>query len=260
MNKILVPISFSKTSKNALVHAFSVARQFGATLSLLHCYPSEAYNRKYKFGKDDYDTGIRQMLITFFNECIENKNHPYKIITYSGSLSGIISKISPQYDLLIMSRKTGFQTPSNRYFSDKLNYITTQALCPVLITTTKQEDFSFHNLNNIWHIQRNETERNIVLDESGKFGIKPTLIITKSLAQKKFVSAFWENIVTFTKSHDTILLKAISKSYHDEQIDLVLLVNRIKGMFELFVKDEAFQIISQFDIPILIFQHKMTEK
>ncbi|NND06150.1 MAG: universal stress protein [Saprospiraceae bacterium] len=256
MKKILVPISFSSTSKNSMKKAYSMARKFEATLSLLHCYPFQEYNREYQFEGEDYDKGIRRMLIDFYNECIENDGtHKYNLLTFSGSVSDVIAKISSQYDLLILSRKIGYEGVKNNYFSDKIFYISTKALSPLLILPVSEKEHQFKLAKNAWHIQRHEMEKETIDSQIKQFGIDPSIILTKSLTQKNFASRFWENIVKFTKIHDDDLLKVISKSFDEEQIDLLILVNRKKGLFSIFLKDEAFQIISQFDIPILILQN-----
>lgn len=157
---------------------------------------------------------------------------------------------------MVMSRKTGFKAISNKFFSDKLFYCFTKALCPVLITSTSQTDFSFHKGMNIWHIQRHDLEKEIVHSGVRLFGIDPTSISIKSLAQWSFISDFWKSIVTYTKNHDKELIKSLSGFYNKESNGLLILVNRMKGMFEIFLKDEAFQIISQYDIPILILPSK----
>ncbi len=260
MKNILVPISFSETSKNALQHAYVLAKQYGATLSLLHCYPAQKYNRKYDFGAIDYDKGIKQMLINFYNINIGNINEqPIKLLAYPGSVSEIINQISHKYELLFLSRKTGFQSKTNKWFSDKIFYFTTKSLCPVLLLPTKRDDYSFSEIKNVWHIMRKENETNLVKRELVKLKIDPNLVVPKSLQQQTFTSAFWRNIVNYSRNHDAGQLRKIAESFADEHIDLLILVNHRKGMFERFLKDDTFQIISQFDIPILVLQTKYGE-
>lgn len=193
------------------------------------------------------------MIVDFYNQCIENDGqHKYKIITFSGPVSDIISKISFEYDLLMLSRKTGFETISNSYFGDKLFYLSTKSLCPVLITTIGQDNFSLKDISTIWHIKRKEIESSFVENKLSKIGIDPGLVQTKTFHQESFVSAFWKSIITYTKTHDISQLNDISQAYEGEQIDLIVFVNHRQGMFEVFLKNDAFQIISQFDVPILI--------
>lgn len=255
MKRILVPVSFSETSKNALIHAFSIAREFGGKLSLLHCSPTYEYARQFDFGDEDYETGIRDKLTEFYRNCIKDGgDYLYSRIACFGSVSEFAYRKGPEFDLLVMSRKIGFQSNSNAWLGDKLYTISTEALCPVLITSTQPHGFSFQKAVNIWHIQKNISETELVRDSVQSLGIEPELVITKTLQQESFISLFWQNIVAYTKSHEEELLKEISRSFDKEKIDLLVLVNNRKGMFEIFLKDDVFQIISQFDIPILILQ------
>lgn len=255
MKRILVPVSFSETSKNALVHAFSIAKEFSAKLSLLYCSPTYEYAREYDFGEEDYETGIREKLSEFYEDCIENgKDYLYSRIACFGSVSDFSHRKGPEFDLLVMSRKIGFESRSNSWFGDKLHTISLEALCPVLITSTQPHGFSFQKAVSIWHFQRNLSENELVRDRVLSLGIDPKLVVTKSLQQDSFISLFWQNVVAYSKSHNEGLLKEISSSFDREKIDLLIIVNNRKGMFEKFLKDDVFQIISQFDIPILILQ------
>ena len=258
MKNILVPISFSETSKNALFYANLIAKQYGATLSLMHCYSGLEYNREYDFGKLGYAEGIRQMLEDFYTKNIDSlEQRPLKLLACEGSVSDNVSEISHKYELLVLSRRTGNLSKSNLRFSDKLFYLTTKSPCPVLLLPSKRGDFSFSEVKNIWHIQRKDIEVDLIKQQLLKLKIDSNLVISKSLQQKSFTSAFWRNIVNYTKTRDDSQLNKISESFASEQIDLLILVNHRTGMFENFLKDDIFQIISQFDIPILVLQSKI---
>lgn len=255
MKRILVPVSFSETSKNALVHAFAIAKEFSAKLTLLHCSPTFEYARKFDFGDEDYETGIREKLTEFYNNCVHNgRDYLHSRIACFGSVSDFSYRNGPEFDLLVMSRKIGFQSQSNSWFGDKLSTISARALCPVLITSTQPHGFSFQKAINIWHIQKSKSETELVQDMVQSLGIDSKLVLTKSLQQESFISLFWQNIVAYSENHDQDLLKEISRSFDQEKIDLLIVVNNRQGMFEKFLKDDVFQIISQFDIPILILQ------
>ncbi len=257
MKNILLPISFSETSKNTLHYANLIAEEFGASISLIHCYSSYDYNREYDFGTLDYDEGIKQMLIDFYKNNIEKMDRqPLKVLACEGSVSDNISKISHKDELLILSRKTGNLSKSNVQISDKLFFLTTKSPCPVLLLPSKQGVFSFSEVKNVWHIQRKDVEVDLIKRQLLKFKIDSNLVISKSLKQETFNSAFWMNIVNYIKSQDDSLLKKIYESYSSEHIDLLILVNHRTGVFEKFLKNDTFQIISRFDIPILILQNK----
>jgi hypothetical protein len=193
------------------------------------------------------------MLKEFYEKHIDNTSGvTYDISTCEGPVSEIISEISPKYDLLVLSRKTGFQSKKNKWFSDKIFHFVTRARCPVLLLPVNTPGFSFNQLETIWHIKRQKNETELINFELARLGIPAEKVTPKSLEQKIFFSAFWQNIVAYTQKHDDAILKKISASYGKDHIDLLVLVNQRKSLFEAFLKEDAFQIISQFDIPILI--------
>ena len=252
MKNILVPISFSEASKNALHHASLIAKPSDATISLLHCYVVEEYAREYDFGALDYEKGIKKMLINFYGDNVESENkQPLELLAYPGSVANIINEISSNFDLLVFGRRPSIESKSNNWFSNKIFYFTTRSRCPVLILPAKRDAFTFSEIKNIWHIQRKDNEVDLIKRGLFKLKIDLKLVTSKSLQQETFTSAFWRNIVNYTNNKD-VSLEKISKSFADENIDLLILVNHKKDMFERFLKDDAFQIINQFDIPILV--------
>jgi nucleotide-binding universal stress UspA family protein len=255
MKNILIPISFSETSKNALHHANLIAKQYGATLTLMHCYSGFEYNREYDFGKLKYDEGIKQMLKDFYTKNIDPiKRQTIKILACEGSVSDNIAEFSHQFELIVFSRKAVSELKSDLRISNKLLYLTTKSPCPVLLLPSKLDVFSFSNFKNIWHIQRKDTEVDLIMRYLLTLNIDANLVTSKSLQQVTFTSEFWRNIVNYTKNPINFQLDKISESFASEQIDLLILVNHKIGMFEKFLKDDTFQIISQFDIPILVLQ------
>jgi nucleotide-binding universal stress UspA family protein len=257
MKNILLPISFSENSKNALHYANLIAKEYGATLSLMHCYSGYEYNREYDFGALDYDQGIKQMLEGFYIKNIESiDQQPFRVLAYEGSVSDFIREISHEYELLVLSKRTDYLSKFKIWFGDKLFYLTTKSRCPVLLLPSKRVVFSFSEVKNIWHIQRKDFEMDLIRRQLLNFKIDSNLVISKSLQQKTFTSAFWRNIVDYTKTQDDSRLKKIYESYSSEHIDLLILVNHRTGMFEKLLKDDTFQIISHLDIPILILQTK----
>jgi nucleotide-binding universal stress UspA family protein len=260
MKNILLPISFSETSKKALHHANLIAKQNGSILSLMHCYSGLEYNREYDFGALNYDEGIKQMLADFYTKNIESINRqPVRLLACEGSVSDNISEISHKYELLVLSKKTGDLSKSNMWFTDKLSYLTTKSLCPVLLLPSKRAVFSFSEVKNIWHIQRKDMEVDLIKRQLLKLKLDSNLVISKSLQQENFTSAFWRNIVNYTKNQDTSQLPKIFESFAGEHIDLLIIVNHRTGMFKNFLKGDTFQIISQFDIPILVLQSNLND-
>ena len=253
MKKILVPISFSENSKRALKVARKIADRNKAHLSLIHCYPVKKYNREYDFGKERYDTGIRKMLIKFYNDTIPNEgDHRFGVITYPGSVSTIIANISSKFDLFVMTRVPDFNAKRSRWLGDRLFFISSVAQCPVLVVPNTSKKFDIDSISNIWHLKRDENEDHAVQKSLDTLDLGEASLITKGLQQHQFISDFWRFVVQYSKSKDSTLLQELPKSFDKEKIDLLILVKQNKSMFEEFLKQDIFLLLSQFDIPILI--------
>lgn len=250
MKRILIPTSFSKTSKNALLHAISLYEHL--ELTLLNAYPIQKYNRKYNFGNRRYDIGMRDKLRKFYHKQVEEFRARAFFAAYPGTISEIIRRISKNYDLMVMSRKE-HESKEHGYFSDKKLFITTNAKCPVLIMPFTDTPFKFTNCNHIWHIKRKATESEIVERGMKNLEIDPEKMQVKSPQQSSFLSNFWQNIVSYEKSHDEKLLKKIDEAHDLEPIDLIILVDNEPSIFTSFFKSEVIHLFGKYDIPILVF-------
>ena len=113
--------------------------------------------------------------------------------------------------------------------------------------------FQFENCNHIWHIQRRETESEIVKEGCEKLEINPEKMEVKSLQQTNFLSGFWQNLVNYRNSHDKKLLKKIDEAHDLEPIDLIVLVDNEPTLFTDFFKSEIIRLFCKYDIPILVF-------
>jgi len=250
MKRILVPVSFSKSSSNALHHA--VALYDKSSLTLLNMYPVQEYGRKYNFGKKKYAIGIREKLSAFYNKHVKAPHVKATFLAFAGTTSQAIDQMSSLYDLMVMSRKK-HPSKKNGYFSDKKLFITTKAHCPVLIMPITSTSFSLKDSQRIWHIKRRATESEVVALGLKKLSIKPESLEVKSLRQTNFLSAFWKNIVAYENSHDKKLLKKIDDAYDSKSIDLIIVVDNEPSIFTSFFKGDVLRLFCKYDIPILVF-------
>ena len=113
--------------------------------------------------------------------------------------------------------------------------------------------FRFEDCNHIWHIQRRETEPEIVEKGCRKLKIDAEKMEVKTLQQSNFFSAFWQNLVNYRNSHDKNLLKKIDEMHELEPIDLIILVDNDPSIFTTFFKSEVIHLFCKYDIPILVF-------
>ena len=250
MKRILVPVSFSDASANSLRHAKSIFDD--AQLTLLHTYANKTYSRKFHFEGMSYREGIRKELWSFYQKQVENPGDNTKIIAMPGAVSQEVKKISASFDLMVMSRKR-HPTKSKGQFSDKKLFITTMARCPVLIMPSTDTLFHFEQCEHIWHIKRRKTEKRIVENGIKKLNIDAAKMEVKTLEQKNFLSAFWQNLVAYEQSHDVSLIKKIDEAHDKEPIDLIVLVDNEKSVFTDFFHSDIIHLFHKYDIPILVF-------
>lgn len=253
MKRILVPISFSKSSSQALRHAVTLYKKTSVTL--LNMYPVQEYGRKYDFGKKQYALGIREKLKKFYYKHVEAPEIKVTFLAFAGATSQAIDQISSLYDLIVMSRKK-HPSKKNGYFSDRKLFITTKSRSPVLIMPSTNTPFSLEESQRIWHIKRRETESAIVSKGLSQLSIKPECLEVKSLRQTSFLSAFWKNIVAYENSHDKQLLKKIDEAYDSRSIDLIIVVDHEPSMFIAFFRSDVLRLFCKYDIPILVFPAK----
>lgn len=249
--KILVPISFSDSSVNALKKAASLYDN--CQITLLHCYPVQAYNRPYDFGSKSYDIGIREMLINFSQKHLNSEGAQVNYMIMSGPVSNTVAKYSDQFDLLVMSKKNDLQS-TGYWFGDKVYYIASKGMCPVLLVPDTDKLLDLTKCGNIWHINRQSNETQILQDKLPQLEIDSVTVEHKTLSQSHFKSSFWKAILNYAAQHDDQSLNQISESVKNENVDLVILVSHRKNTFQKFMKAEVVQIFNQYNIPILIFQ------
>ncbi len=249
MKKILVPVSFSKASKNSLRHAAALYDK--ARITLLHSYPTKNYNKKYEFGKQDYAAGVRDKLWEFYLRHVNNPKHKIPLMTQAGTISGIVGKVSDRYDLIVMSRKA-HPSKKHGHFSEKKLSVTTRARCPVLIMPDTDMPFNFTDCEHVWHIERRASESPVVEKYSKKLDINPAKAEVKTLRQTGFLSAFWKNIMAYEKSHDERLIKKIDKAHEREPIDLLILVDTEQSVFSEFFRSDTVRLFCKYNIPILV--------
>lgn len=111
VNKILIPIDFSKPSKNALEHAAQICKKFDSKLHLLHVYTS--FNMSVlpdidvvDFQRNDAETKelIAEELNNIGNELHQKYNVSYQIEIRDGSISKEIAAAAKECnaDLIVM--------------------------------------------------------------------------------------------------------------------------------------------------------------
>lgn len=250
MKRILVPIDFSASSGNALRYAHQLAEHLRLGLSLLHSYPVKEYSRPYDFGKKDYHTGIREMLGTFYEEWVEEPSKDVRFLAKTGSVVDNVTALSSGFQLVILCSNT-LGSKLTRWMGSKATSIASTARCPVIIASPWVK---YRDWNKIWHINRRENESGIIKKYLRKLKIEPDLVECKFLDQTSFTSVLWGSIVTYIKTKKEVDREVLMEARKNEKVDLIILVSHRRNTFKRFVNHDAFQLIFQFSIPVLVIQ------
>lgn len=104
MNRILVPVNFSTVSEHTLQLAHDMANTLGVGIDLLYCFPVQAYNRLYDFGKQEYRLRIKDMLSSFFQDNLLASEITPNLYSKPGSVVENITAMSAEYQLVLISR------------------------------------------------------------------------------------------------------------------------------------------------------------
>ncbi len=251
MKKILVPIALSEDTSSLIKHACIIGRAWAAQINLLHCYPPQSYARMYDFKGEDYDRGVKRLLKKAWDEGSSKEASASRtFLTYKGSLSGFLEKESAKFDLVLMNRKTpdGFL---GRWLSEKVFYLASRAACPVLVSS-ENDLFDFKNTTTIWHIKRSDNQPDFDRRTLSTLKINPDHIMVKSIGQQTFVSEFWQRVVNFAQSKDSAYLEGIEDCLTREHLDVILISRARRGLLESLFRDRAFQIVTSFEVPVLV--------
>jgi nucleotide-binding universal stress UspA family protein len=260
MKRILVPISFSSLSEDALFQAKLIADHYHASITLLHCYSPLEYNRRFDFSNDIYKNEVEKMLLKFYRDHItEPSQTVVKCIAHEGSISNIIHNISSQYDLIVLKRNAEPRAHSVVPLSQKILSIISKSSCPVFISPLNGTPLQINAIKSVWHIKRKEVESRLVAISMRRLGLKEDILKVKSLEQKVFLSPLWKRIMSSKKPIDSSSLATTNQLLEQEQIDLIYIVYYNPKLFDAFLEANAIKTISDLDIPLMIINQALNQ-
>lgn len=247
MNRILVPVNFSTACEHTLQFAHDIANTLGVGIDLLHCFPVQAYNRMYNFGKQDYSLGIKYMLSNFYERNLPTSEVTPNLYAKPGSVVENITAMSAEYQLVLISSST-FSEKTRKWLGSRASGIASTARCPVLIVPPAAH---YRSWEKIWHIKRRD--KVVLTHKLNQLKINPQLVQEKMLQQKTFTSAIWQKIVAYSNTPKESLPQAVKANEFEEEVHLIILVCHQKESFLQFLRADAMQFIFQFPVPVLIF-------
>lgn len=146
IRRILVPVDFSENSRKAVTYATAFARQFGATVTLLHVVQvNYAYG---ELGAIDFSSLEREMRtgaqkeLAALIDTLRATGLTAEAILREGSPVKIIAEVAREIaaDLLIVSTH-GYTGLKHVLMGSIAEHVVRYAPCPVLVVRQQEHDF-----------------------------------------------------------------------------------------------------------------------
>lgn len=138
LKQILLPYDGSKHSANAAAYAVHLARNNGATVTIVHCYDPVAEMSEVPEGFIvQLATGMRKRADAHLNECaaiLEEAGVTYEKLVKEGSPGKVITDLakSKAYDMIIMG-SVGHTDIAGLFLGSVTHKVISTMYCPVLI-------------------------------------------------------------------------------------------------------------------------------
>jgi nucleotide-binding universal stress UspA family protein len=148
LRRLLVPIDFSKHSKNALKYAISFARQFKASIDLIYVVEPTIYPADFSFGQigfpnveDELRTHGAEELEKLMTKEIGKKVTSRKVVR-TGKPFFEINQYASEEDIdLIIIATHGHSGVEQILFGSTAEKVVRKAPCPVLVVRTGEHEF-----------------------------------------------------------------------------------------------------------------------
>lgn len=145
LKKILVPIDFSKISRNALTYAIPLARQFGAKISLLHVveplpYPSDmAY---FPSGEIFPAAPLKADLETMAVGFVDPELLDQVLVKMGTPFEVIINVARESHSDLIVLTTHGYTGLKHVFMGSTAERVVRHAPCPVFVVRRREHDLT----------------------------------------------------------------------------------------------------------------------
>jgi nucleotide-binding universal stress UspA family protein len=146
LRTILVPVDFSECSKKALTYALPLAKQFGATITVLHVVPP--YYAADPYGLTQYERIEAELravgqkkLTTLVQEYVSDDVQSSIVVTNGRAATEIVEVARKQDADLIVISTHGYTGLKHVVFGSTAEHVVRHATCPVLTVREHQNEF-----------------------------------------------------------------------------------------------------------------------
>lgn len=278
INKILVPMDFSKASLDALDYAVHMAEEYDSEITLLHVVETYEFNSSYRddnTAREIIENGIKLK----FDEIVEEKGNDKVSFAYAYRTGKIYKQIQSYsdengIDMIVMgthgsSGNTG--DIAKFMLGTNANRVVHSANCPVLTVKNKEHDINFKNMLlplDITKDTRQKVESAIKLAKQFKSNVH-------LLAVSSFVDEFQENSKFLELRVKEVADEVVSKGVHvftciernesithaidayskKNDIDLIMIMTKQEKKWDEFLLgSQAKKVITNSDVPVLSLQ------
>jgi nucleotide-binding universal stress UspA family protein len=273
IRQILVPTDFSETAANAFQYAQQLARQLGASLTLMHVYhPSFDLNNPYldvpvsdfgDFKQKALDRFMRDYSVTFSEEGGQEEVvvNPLLAVGFAGEE---IVRHAPDADMIVMGT-TGAGQLLERWFGSVSSYVARHAHRPVLLIPPAAE---FRFPRRIMYTSNYESADEALLRKAiEQSGLKPETIFFVHADREKGVTCEVAEVrykhllqaggpkldLQFVHLGCENILEGLHRYAKDNDIELIIMGTVHRSFLErIFHRSITKGMILKTDLPILI--------
>ena len=271
---ILLPTDFSKNSGNAIAYAMELFKDQKCNFFFLHTYTPSFYRMDYMLGGPLFsaipDSGVDISLaglektLNDVKKTYKNPKHTYTIISAFNTLTDEINEVTveKEIDMVVMGTQ-GATGAKEIFLGTNTVYVLRKAIAPVLVIP---ENYSFQNIKKILlpsdyltNYKQNELSMVIKMANMNKaelivLHVKEEYELTVGQQENKMAlyKSFDGLSTTFTELKGSIMPDAILDYVQNNEIDLLMMMNRKHSFFErLFERQNVDQIGFHIKIPFL---------
>jgi nucleotide-binding universal stress UspA family protein len=274
---ILLPTDFSKNSGNAIAYAMELFKNEKCDFFFLHTYTPSFYRMDYMLGGPLFsaipDSGVDISLaglektLKDVKKTYKNPKHTYTIISAFNTLTDEINEVTveKEIDMVVMGTQ-GATGAKEIFLGTNTVYVLRKAIAPVLVIP---ENYTFQKIKRILlpsdylaNYKQNELSMVIKMAKMNKaelivLHVKEEYDLTAGQKENKMAlyQSFAGLSTTFTELKGSIMPDAILDYVKNNEIDLLMMMNRKHSFFErLFERQNVDQIGFHIKIPFLVIR------
>lgn len=148
LNRILVPIDFSESSKKALKYAIPFARQFGASIDLIYVVEPTIYPADFSFGQVGFPNVEEELRARGEAELkglvkdLVRRQVPASVVIRTGKAFYEIDQYAREENIdLIIIATHGHSGVEQFLFGSTTEKVVRKAPCPVLVVRSGEREF-----------------------------------------------------------------------------------------------------------------------